>query len=104
MRAASPTGGALGNISDTEGKYLRSAFGALDPTQTRESFIKGIEDVIAELQGSKSRIQEAFDTTYEYKGTGTSTAPDAPAVPTTTGGLTPAEQAELEQLRARFKK
>jgi len=96
MRAASPTGGALGNISDTEGKYLRSAFGALDPTQTRESFIKGIEDVIAELQGSKSRIQEAFDTTYEYKGTSTPAAPES--------GLTPAEQAELEQLRKRFKK
>ena len=67
MRAASPTGGALGNVSDTEGKYLRQAFAALDPTQSTESFQKTIDEAIAELQGSKERVQDAYDMTYEYR-------------------------------------
>lgn len=97
MRAASPTGGALGNISDTEGKYLRSAFAALDPTQSKESFQKAIDEALTELRGSKERIQDAYDLTYEYKQGQTPKAAPAQA-------LTPAEQAELDQLRARFKK
>ncbi len=67
MRAASPTGGALGNVSDTEGRYLRSAFGALDRTQSTASFQKAIDDAVTELQGSRGRIKDAYDNTYEYR-------------------------------------
>lgn len=67
MRAASPTGGALGNVSDAEGRYLRNAFGALDRTQSTASFQKAIDDAVAELQGSRGRIKDAYDNTYEYR-------------------------------------
>lgn len=97
MRAASPTGGALGNISDTEGKYLRSAFAAMDPVQSKESFQKAIDDAITELQGSNARIQDAYDMTYEYKAPRAAKAPVAEV-------LSPAEQAELDALRKRFNK
>ena len=67
MRAASPTGGALGNVSDTEGKYLRAAFAAMDPNQSTESFKKAVNDAFEELKGSNGRIQEAYNMTYDYK-------------------------------------
>lgn len=67
MRDASPTGGALGNISDREGAYLRQAFGALNPTQSTESFKKALKEIAASMPGVRERLQEAFDTTYEYR-------------------------------------
>lgn len=36
MRANSPTGGALGNVSDTENKLLQAVNGALDPLQAEK--------------------------------------------------------------------
>jgi len=67
MRAASPTGGALGNVSDTEGRYLRAAFAALDPAQDTPSFQKAIDDAVMELRGSNERIKDAYAMTYDYK-------------------------------------
>jgi len=85
MRAASPTGGALGNISDTEGKYLRQAFAALDPTQDTKSFQKAIDDAIMELKGSRGRVQDAYDTTYDYRA-GTPQAAQSTSAPTSGWG------------------
>lgn len=67
MRNASPTGGALGNISNQEGAQLRQAFAAIDRTQDAASVRKAIADAVEQLQGSKSRVREAYDMTYEYK-------------------------------------
>jgi len=36
MRAASPTGGALGNVSDSENKMLQATIGSLEQSQTKE--------------------------------------------------------------------
>lgn len=100
MRQASPTGAALGPVSDAEGKFLRAAFGALDPVQDPGSFKVAVDQAITELRGSNDRLREAYDMTYAYK---TPKAP--PSKPATSpGGLSPAEQAELEALRNRFKK
>ena len=83
MRNASPTGGALGNVSNQEGAQLRQAFAAIDRTQDADSIRKAIVDAVEQLQGAKSRVREAYDMTYEYKqGGGTSPAPAAaPAAP-----------------------
>jgi hypothetical protein len=67
MRDASPTGGALGNISDREGAYLRQAFGALNPTQSTESFRRAIIEMADRMPALRDRVQEAFDMTYEYR-------------------------------------
>ena len=64
MREASPTGGALGNVSDTEGAMLRASFGALNQAQSDESLRSSIGDVIADLERSKSNITEAYDLDY----------------------------------------
>jgi hypothetical protein len=75
MRKSSPTGGALGNVSNTEGQQLKDAFGALNRTQDASDLRKQLGRVAEDVRGSKTRIREAYDTTYEYRanaGTNTS--------------------------------
>jgi hypothetical protein len=79
MRAASPTGGALGNVSNQEGQFLRQAFAAIDRVQDAADVQAAIDTVITELGGSKSRVREAYDMTYDYKAPATSGAAAAPA-------------------------
>ncbi|MFA6897249.1 MAG: hypothetical protein WCQ96_03115 [Patescibacteria group bacterium] len=45
MREASKTGGALGQVSDREGKLLESALGALDTGQSPENFKKNLQQI-----------------------------------------------------------
>ena len=74
LRNASKTGGALGNISNQEGSQLKSAFAAIDRKQDAPDVRNAIDGAIANAQGSKARVREAYDTTYEYK-TGARAAP-----------------------------
>jgi hypothetical protein len=83
MREASKTGGALGNVSNEEGRRLeRSIVGGLDRTQNIKDVKKGIDDLIDEIRTSKSRVREAYDSTYEYR----TQQGAAPAQPASTGG------------------
>jgi hypothetical protein len=75
LRAASKTGGALGNTSDKDVQLLGNAFGALDQTQNTEDFKKKLDDAIYATQRAKQNAREAYDSTYEYK----TTAPGRPA-------------------------
>lgn len=93
MRQASPTGGALGNISNQEVKYLRDAFGALDPVQDTETFKKKIDDVITQLQSSKRNVREEYDNTYEYRAQRAAAAGGAPRPP---AGLSPEDKQALD--------
>ena len=45
MRAASPTGGALGNVSDQEGARLASAYGNLEQSQSQAQFERNLKRV-----------------------------------------------------------
>lgn len=67
MREASPTGGALGNVSDKEGAALRSAFGALNQTQNTADFRNALNNVLSDLNFSKGNIQQTFEDTYAYR-------------------------------------
>jgi len=76
MRQASPTGGALGNVSNQEGAQLRQAFAALDRRQDAPSVRNAITDAIAQIRAAKENIRGAYDLTYEYKQkTGAAPAP-----------------------------
>lgn len=79
MRNASPTGGALGNVSNQEGQQLRQAAGALDRTQEAGSVQNELDRIADSIRGSKSRVREAFDLTYDYKGFGGGAAAPAPS-------------------------
>lgn len=67
MRASSPTGGALGQVSDFENKKLERVFGGLDTTMDTKDFREAINQVIDEIKSSQARTQEAYDMDYEYR-------------------------------------
>ena len=78
MRNASPTGGALGNVSNQEGKQLIDSFGALSRTQNANDLRQSLTTARSDLQNLRQRMKEAYELTYEYKlgntGGGTSSA------------------------------
>ena len=68
MRDASPTGGALGNVSDKEGSKLEKSVAAFAQTQDYNDFRKALRDYLIDLQVAKDNVQSAFDETYSYRG------------------------------------
>jgi hypothetical protein len=81
MRQASPTGGALGNVSNQEGAQLRQAFAALDRRQDAPSVRKAITDAINQIRMSQQTIKDAYDLTYEYRQGGGGAPAAAPKPP-----------------------
>lgn len=80
LREASKTGGALGNVSNEEGRRLEaSVVGGLDRTQHIDDVKAGINALIEDLKVSKARVRNTFDETYQYKSGRTSAGPAAPA-------------------------
>jgi hypothetical protein len=67
LRDASKTGGALGNISNQEGKQLTSSFAAIDRRQDAPDVKAAIDGAIASVEGARTRTREAYDSTYSYK-------------------------------------
>ena len=74
LRDASKTGGALGNVSNQEGKQLTASFSAIDRRQDAADVKAAIDQAIGDVQGAKTRMREAYDSTYSYK-TGRTEAP-----------------------------
>jgi hypothetical protein len=80
LRAASKTGGALGNTSNKDIELLQNAAAALDQTQNTEDFKRKLKDFAFVLERTKQNMREAYDMTYEYKTPATSgTPPPAPS-------------------------
>lgn len=77
MRETSKTGGALGNVSDKEGAQLKSAFAAIDRKQEAKDVRNAIDDAISNAEGSKARVRESYDMTYDYKNKSDGTASTA---------------------------
>ena len=67
LRDASKTGGALGNVSNQEGKQLTSSFAAIDRRQNAPDVKAAIDEAIDNIKGAKTRMREAYDETYKYK-------------------------------------
>lgn len=79
MREASKTGGALGNVSNQEGKQLQASFAAIDRRQDAADVKKALDTAISDVEGARIRSREAFSETYSYREQ-PSAAP-APAAP-----------------------
>jgi hypothetical protein len=77
MRAASPTGGALGNVSNQEGQQLKDAFGTLNRTQDASSLRTQLGRVADDVRGAKQRVREAYDMTYDYKASAPASGGDS---------------------------
>jgi hypothetical protein len=96
MRANSPTGGALGQVSDKENKMLQSVYESLDQKQSPEQLRANLTRLRAELVKARDNRKAAFSRQYP-NGT------ESPAQPAVGGGsprITP-EQARAELARRR---
>lgn len=74
MRDASKTGGALGNVSNQEGKQLVASFAAIDRRQDAPDVQAAIDQAINDIRGSQTRMREAYDETYNYRTQGAAPA------------------------------
>jgi hypothetical protein len=64
MRANSPTGAALGSVSDAEGIRLQNSVASLSQLQATADFQKSIDKYISDLEFSRKNLQQAFEETY----------------------------------------
>jgi hypothetical protein len=67
MRNASPTGGALGNVSNQEGLRLEKSVAAIDRRQDAKDVQSAMDNYRSDLQNAKRLMREAYDDTYSYK-------------------------------------
>lgn len=70
IRNSSPTGGALGNVSNAEGQNLRDAYAPLKLTQNASDLKAALLRAAQETRASAGRIKDTFDLTYEYRNQG----------------------------------
>lgn len=68
MRQQSPTGGALGQVTEKEEAYLKSAAAQLDQAQSTQDFTAALERFKRQVQSSKLNVEDAFEETYGEKG------------------------------------
>ena len=67
MRNASPTGGALGNVSNQEGLRLEKSVAAIDRRQDAKDVQAALDTYRTDLQNAKRLMREAYEDTYSYK-------------------------------------
>lgn len=68
MRDASPTGGALGNVSNQEGAKLEKSVAAFSQAQDYDDFAAALQQYLVDLKTAQENVQAAFDETYSYRG------------------------------------
>ena len=68
MRDASPTGGALGNVSNQEGSKLEKSVAAFSQAQEYGDFRKALRQYLIDLKTAQENVRAAFDETYSYRG------------------------------------
>lgn len=61
LRDASPTGGALGQVTDRENAMLQQAAATLSRTQDEATFRQRLRNYINELKASKQRVEQAWE-------------------------------------------
>lgn len=101
MRNNSKTGGALGAVSDAEGKRLENNLAALEKAQSVEQFRAQLKKIIEYTEGAKDRMRQAFNLKHPGASEPAATAPPSP--PTAMPDLAAAAAAERAR-RAALKK
>lgn len=61
MRNNSKSGGALGSVSDAEGKRLENNLAALDTTQDIDQFKKQVQAIVDYANSAKDRLRDAYN-------------------------------------------
>jgi hypothetical protein len=68
MRDDSPTGGALGNVSERELDFLQRALASLDAAQSTEQFLENLDEVAARYERSLAVLEAEYDPNSEWAG------------------------------------
>lgn len=84
MRNNSKTGGALGQVSDAEGKLLQNNLAALDTTQSTDALKSSLKQIIEYTNNAKDRLHSAYNLKHGEKQTITSPSQPAVIYPTAT--------------------
>ena len=64
MRASSPTGGALGQVSEMENKLLQAVKGSMDQTQSPDQLRENLMNIKAYLAALRQRTNDAYQHDY----------------------------------------
>jgi len=64
IKQQSPTGSALGAVSDKEGALLAAGFGELKQAQKAEDVVTALNKIKASLARSRARLRDAFNEEY----------------------------------------
>jgi hypothetical protein len=67
LKAMSPTGGALGSVSDDEGRRLKASVATFSRKQNTQDFADGLERYLVDLEMSRENVLSAYDETYSYR-------------------------------------
>ena len=116
-KAQAAASGAIGSIANQEWKILADQIAAIDRSKGTGPLLSQLELVEAQAQGAMERIKDSYQRQFgedfeqfpqfaDMPTPKSSFKPKAPAggKPAAGGGLSAAEQAELDQLRKRFGK
>jgi hypothetical protein len=98
MRQASPTGGALGNVSDKQSALLSEAFGSLRQSQSRELFLYNlarVENTLNDIVHGEGNGPERHDMGKMREGLRGGAPPVAAAAPIPDGEPQVIDPAEL---------
>jgi hypothetical protein len=95
MRDASPTGGALGQVSDKENKFLQQSAFASSRTQSEAKFRESLRNYIKLLRESKGRVLGAYERTFGTRFAPSTAAAPQPARPAATRAASPAGRSAL---------
>lgn len=79
MRSNSPTGGALGQVSEQENTLLQSVLGSLSQDQSPQQLRENLMKAKAALLDSRARLQQAYQTDFGDGSVALSAAPAATA-------------------------
>ena len=112
-KASAAMSGAIGSIATQEWKIIADQIAVIDPVKGKAPLLEQIALVEAQAQGAIDRIRDAYSRQFGEDFERFPQFKDIPAPKSTrasaksqssapSGGLTPAEQKELEELRKRF--
>lgn len=76
MRANSPTGGALGSVSEQENRLLQSTVAPLDLQQDAGTLRSALQEIVLFAGQSQRRVKRAHDLTWPSQGTKKLTSQD----------------------------
>lgn len=64
LRDESPTGGALGQVTEREHALLQAVWGSLQQSQSQEQFLENLERVRSAVRSAWQRVAEAYEKDY----------------------------------------